>query len=246
MIRTIIALIWSTLCCVIALLATLLSKRLVRWVLIRIGSEMWSRNMIRIAGNKDIQISFSTPQSSFKNWPEKAIFIANHSSQLDINASASAIPRPIVYLAKDSIRRVPILGLLNERVGTVFVDRSNSMTARASVKRLHDTLNKGISVIVYPEGTRSLTGELGRFKKGAFYLAAEAGIPIIPLHIHGTRKALPKNSLRFLKNPIHVRFGDPIFPQGVKSEQINSFVEAGFESIKEMRHWHLHNIVTPD
>lgn len=246
MFRALVALIWSAICCIVALLATLISKRLVRWVLTDIGAEMWSRNMIRIAGNKNVHVSFANEDLSFDHWPEKAIFIANHSSQLDINASASAIPRPIVYLAKESIRKVPVLGLLNERVGTVFINRDNPMAARESVKRLHVTLNKGISVIVYPEGTRSSTGELGRFKKGAFYLAAEANVPIIPLHIHGTRKALPKKSLRLSANPIHVRFGEPIYPRGLNPNQINDFLTAGFQSISDMRQWHLKNIATPD
>ncbi len=203
--------------------------------------------MLRIAGNKQVNITFDDPQAQFDQWPSTAIFIANHCSQLDINASAASIPYPTVYLSKASVRKVPILGLLNERVGTVFIDRSNPTAAKQSVDRLLETLNRGISVIVYPEGTRSKDGELLPFKKGAFHLAAKSQTAIIPLHIHGTRSALPKGGLLMRKNPIHIRFGKPLLPpNGDGAEDLQVFVAEGKKSVANMKAWHAANNNTPD
>lgn len=203
--------------------------------------------MLRIVGNKRINVTFDSPQMGFEQWPQTAIFIANHSSQLDINASAASIPYPIVYLSKASVRKVPILGLLNERVGTVFIDRSNPSAAKKSVDRLLDTLSRGISVIVYPEGTRSKDGQLLPFKKGAFHLAAKSQTPIIPLHIHGTRTALPKGGFLMRKNPVHVRFGAPILPpKDDAPNSLQAFLEEGRSAVERMKAWHAHNIQTPN
>lgn len=246
-VRTALALKWSAFCCTYALCTILIRPKAAKFVLSGIGSNLWSKNMLRIVGNKRVNITFDGPEASFERWPETAIFIANHSSQLDINASAAAIPYPIVYLSKASVRKVPILGLLNERVGTVFIDRSNPSAAKKSVDRLRDTLSRGISVIVYPEGTRSKDGALLPFKKGAFHLAAKSQTPIIPLHIHGTRAALPKGGFLMQKNPVHVRFGAPITPpRNDGSDSLQAFVEAGQGAVERMKAWHAHHVQTPD
>ena len=172
--------------------------------------------------------------------------VCNHASQLDINVCASVIPRPIVYLAKASIRKVPVLGLLNERVGTFFIDRSNPSAAKASVDNLLTSLSNGISVIVYPEGTRTISGELNSFKKGAFYLAAGANVPIIPMHVHGTRKVLPKGGWLLRPNPVHVRFGEPLRAASSSIADIAVLTKAAFQSVSSMRDWHQRHVNTPD
>lgn len=244
--RTTIALIWSFVCCLSALILALLSKRLIPFVLTKIGSQMWSANMLKIAGVNRPTLSFSSDAAKFQNWPAKAIIVSNHASQLDINVCASVIPRPIVYLAKASIRKVPVLGLLNARVGTVFIDRSNPTAAKKSVENLQASLANGISVIVYPEGTRSSTGELNPFKKGAFYLAAGADVPVIPMHVHGTRKVLPKGGLLLRPNPVHVRFGEPVYAKDSSNMGIADLTKSSFKQVDEMRNWHLKHVDTPD
>lgn len=247
LVRTKLGLAWSLVCCSYALVTILLRPESAKYVLTSIGSNMWSKTMLRIVGNPTVNVSFESNEAKFDQWPKRAIFIANHSSQLDINASAASIPYPIVYLSKASVRKVPILGLLNERVGTVFIDRSNPTAAKQSVDRLLSTLGRDISVIVYPEGTRSQDGNLLPFKKGAFHLAAKSKTAIIPLHIHGTRNALPKGSLLMRKNPIHVRFGKPLLPPDPSdATALQAFVAVGEEAVNRMKAWHRENIPTPD
>ena len=244
--RTVLGLVWSAISCLTALVLALLSKRLIPFVLTQIGSQMWSANMLRISGINRPKVTFVSDKAQFKNWPEKAIIVCNHASQLDINVCANVIPRPIVYLAKASIRKVPILGLLNERVGTVFIDRSNPSAAKASVDNLLKSLSKGISVIVYPERTRSTNGELNAFKKGAFYLAAGANVPVIPMHVHGTRQVLPKGGWLLRPNPVHVRFGEPILADSASAADIACLSKASFDSVSFMREFHLSHVETPD
>ncbi|MGY8942176.1 MAG: lysophospholipid acyltransferase family protein [Flavobacteriales bacterium] len=244
--RTLAGLTWSIFCCTYALLLTLWSEQNVPFVLRRIGSDLWSKYMLFIAGNRTIGITSTSENSRPENLPSRAIFVSNHTSQLDINAASYAIPHPIVFLAKKSVRKVPILGLLNERVGTVFIDRSDQKDARQAVFRLITTLDKGISVLVFPEGTRSESGELGSFKKGAFHLALKAGVPIVPMHIHGTRYALPKKSIFIRSNPIHVRFGNPIFADSMEAKSLNEMVTNAEDAIRGMQSWHKSHVKSPD
>ncbi|MDA0912624.1 MAG: lysophospholipid acyltransferase family protein [Bacteroidetes bacterium] len=203
--------------------------------------------MLRLLGNNNLNVTFHSPEADPSNWPVAAVFVSNHMSQLDINASAASIPRPIVYLAKESIRKVPLLGLLNERVGTVFIDRSNPQSAKQSIERLHRTINDGISVIVYPEGTRSSKGDLLPFKKGAFHLAQATQTQVIPIHIHGTQFALPKGSFFVRRNPIHVRFGAPIDPPKTASKtDIDAFKNQAEQAILKMKEWHESHLDTPN
>ena len=100
---------------------------------------------------------------------------------------------------------------------------------------------------MYPEGTRSKDGELLPFKKGAFHLAAKSQAAIIPLHIHGTRTALPKGGLLMRKNPIHIRFGKPLLPPTANDAgALQAFVAEGQQSVARMKAWHAANIKTPD
>ncbi len=196
-------------------------------------------------GNRNMSVTHASEKSQQDQIPSEAIFISNHVSQLDINAASLAIPHPIVFLAKESIRKVPILGLLNERVGTVFINRSDKAGSRKAVFELKKTLARGISVLVFPEGTRSINGELKTFKKGGFHLAVEADLPIIPLHIHGTRKALPARSIWVNSNPIHVRFGDPIYPSDCNFSARN-LTEAAQQSVGSLKKWHKEHVNSPD
>ena len=244
--RSVLGLIWSAISCLVALILALMSKKFIPFVLTRIGSQMWSANMLRISGINRPVVTFVSDEAQFSKWPDQAIMVCNHASQLDINVCASVIPRPIVYLAKASIRKVHVLGLLNERVGTVLIDRSNPSAAKASVDNLLTSLSNGISVIVYPEGTRTISGELNSFKKGAFYLAAGANVPIIPMHVHGTRKVLPKGGWLLRPNPVHVRFGEPLRAASSSIADIAVLTKAAFQSVSSMRDWHQRHVNTPD
>ena len=144
------------------------------------------------------------------------VLVANHASLIDINAAFSASPWPIVFLSKASIRKVPLLGKLNELAGTVFVERGNRASSEQAVNQLTQTLKTGRSVLVFPEGTRSVDGSIQAFKKGAFHLAKAGGAHIVPMHIEGTHDRLPPNAWMFKPSnkSIRVRVGAPFSSDG--------------------------------
>lgn len=191
MIRTMLAVAWTAICCTAGLVVLFVRRDSGPWVLTRIGNRMWSKTLLRMVGGGTVRVQ------SEGTVPASAVFVGNHASLLDINAAFAALPRPIVFLSKAGVRRVPLLGAINARVGTVFVERGNPESAREAVRQLAANARSGVSVVVYPEGTRSEDGEVRPFRKGAFHLAAAAGLPVVPFFVSGTRELLPKGALAF-------------------------------------------------
>jgi 1-acyl-sn-glycerol-3-phosphate acyltransferase len=140
------------------------------------------------------------------------VVVANHISNLDVMACLAAIPLPIRYLAKKELFSIPILAQAMRAVGIVEVDRSGRAAAIASVNRQSKpVIERGHSLIIYPEGTRSYHGDLQPFKKGAFALAAAAHMPILPVAINGTWDAWKPHS-PWIKGNSHITviIGEPI------------------------------------
>lgn len=132
-----------------------------------------------------------------------AVFIFNHQSQADVVIMAKLLRRDIAAVGKKEIAKVPILGKLMEFAGTVMIDRSNAHQAIASLNRLAKTIKvEGKSVAISPEGTRTVSKHLGPFKKGAFHLAMQAGVPIVPVVIRNAMDVSPKGD--FLMHPATV------------------------------------------
>jgi 1-acyl-sn-glycerol-3-phosphate acyltransferase len=140
------------------------------------------------------------------------LFLSNHQSQFDILAVVLAIPLQFRILAKKELFYIPIFGWVLKLSGFVGIDRSNRDKAIRSLELAAQRLRGGTSLLIYAEGTRSPDGNLLPFKKGGFVLAIQAGVPIIPITIRGSREILPKGSLRIRPGNIHVRVGEPIDP----------------------------------
>ena len=129
--------------------------------------------------------------------PERSyVVVANHSSNLDIMACFLALPLPIRFLAKKELFRIPLLATAMRDIGIVEVDRQARTAVHEQINsQARDLVAKGRSLIVYPEGTRSRTGVVGPFKKGAFTIAVSTGIPILPVAITGTHAAWKPRTL---------------------------------------------------
>ncbi|MGH9774503.1 MAG: lysophospholipid acyltransferase family protein [Candidatus Acidiferrales bacterium] len=137
------------------------------------------------------------------------IFVANHSSILDPPVIAVSIPKRISFLAKKEVFRIPIIATIMRQGSVIPVDRSNRDAATASVDQAIGHLQKGISYIVFPEGTRSLDGRLRTFKKGSFVMAILARVPVVPVSIAGAASLMPKGSFAVHPGEVTVRFGRP-------------------------------------
>lgn len=143
---------------------------------------------------------------------QPVIFMSNHESQLDPPLLIAALPLPAVYIAKKEVKYMPFVGWAAMLAGVIFIDRSNREKAIESLRAAALEIRGGKNAVYFPEGTRSPHGALLPFKKGGFALALEAGVPIIPIAIEGTFRALPKGSLRFRPARLTVLAGAPIDP----------------------------------
>ncbi len=166
------------------------------------------------------------------------VFMSNHQSVCDIAAIVSTLPVSWRFVAKRELLWVPFFGWVLGLGGHVIVDRGNREKALRSLKRAATRIRTGTSVIIFPEGTRSDSGTLGSFKSGGFHLAIEAGVPIVPISVSGSRRITPKRSLRIESGPVRIRYGTPIPTQGLVlerrgwlKEQVRLAICAGFDPL---------------
>jgi len=139
-----------------------------------------------------------------------AIFVFNHQSGLDAIIMAKLLRRDVVGVAKRELKDQPIIGQIAEMAGTVFVDRGDHVKAVQSLKGAEAAIRRGLSIMIAPEGTRSATKRLGRFKKGAFRMALETGAPIVPVVIKNALDALPRKAIVIRPATVEVAVLPPI------------------------------------
>jgi putative phosphoserine phosphatase/1-acylglycerol-3-phosphate O-acyltransferase len=155
-----------------------------------------------------------------------AVFIFNHQSGIDMLLLCRLLRRDIVGVAKQEVRRNPIFGPAFALVGTVFVDRFDHQRAVAALAPAVDALRRGLSLVIAPEGTRSATGRLNRFKKGAFHLAMEAGVPIVPIVFRNALDALPKHGIVVRPATVEVVVHPPIPTDGWTAAALDERIAA--------------------
>jgi 1-acyl-sn-glycerol-3-phosphate acyltransferase len=153
------------------------------------------------------------------------VFVANHGSFMDIPALLASLPQQFRFFAKKGLYSIPLLGTHLRRAGHLPVDRSN---ARASLKSMMEAARiisgRGVSVLNFPEGGRSLEG-LHEFKEGPAYIAIKAGVPVVPVAIVGMRELLPMGSIHLRSGRVVLRVGDPIETKGMDTSQRGELTE---------------------
>ena len=170
-------------------------------------ARIWARIIFSLC-----RVNLTVQGGSRISAPGPYLFLSNHQSQFDILAVVLAIPLQFRILAKQELFYIPIFGWVLKLSGFVGIDRSNREKAIRSLERAAQRLRGGTSLLIYAEGTRSPDGKLLPFKKGGFVLAIQAGVPIIPITIQGSREVLAKGSLRIRPGTIHLGIGEPIDP----------------------------------
>ncbi len=150
------------------------------------------------------------------------VFMSNHRSQLDVLAVVAALPEfQLRWVAKKELTRVPVFGWALRHTGHIIIDRSDHEQAVASLRAAREQMERGISVIIFPEGTRAPTdAALLPFKKGGFMLALETGFPIVPIGVRGSRLLLPKGAWRVSAGDIDVVVGTPIATAGADRDAL--------------------------
>ncbi len=147
-----------------------------------------------------------------KLWNHRpAVFIFNHQSNADLIIAAKLLRRDIVGIAKKEIKNLPIFGqILSASQGMIFIDRSDKDKAIEAMKPAVDALKSGTSVVIFPEGTRSYDYTLGDFKKGAFHLSMQAGVPVVPIVIENASDVMPRGKAFMQPTTIRIRVLDPV------------------------------------
>ncbi|MGB3545246.1 lysophospholipid acyltransferase family protein [Rubrivirga sp.] len=142
------------------------------------------------------------------------VYAANHQAMLDIPALALGIPAPFVFVARSELRRLPLVGSILAVSRCVFLDRRAPGGTDAALEAARERLEAGESVLLFPEGTRSYGRDLGRFYPGAFRLALEAGVSVVPVAIDGAYRLLDENGETAQPGRVTVKLGAPIEPSG--------------------------------
>lgn len=164
------------------------------------------------------------------------IIISNHQSHLDGPALALSLGIQFRWIAKIELLRIPVFGHCLYACGNIFIDRSNPERALESIQNGIDSLPEGVGVMFFAEGTRSTNGRLNQFKKGGFRAAIQTGLPILPVTINGSSKALAKGKLVFKPHPIEVVVGDPIQVDNYSVDKIDELLDHTREVIKSSLH----------
>ena len=153
------------------------------------------------------------------------IFTPNHQSLIEVPLWVAYLGRNIAYLGKKEVFKYPIFGYGIRLVGVVPVDRSNSPAAVESAKLATENIRRGKSYVVYPEGTRSRDGGLLPFKKGAFIMAIDAGVPVVPITISGATRIMPKGQIKIFPSTVRVTIHEPISTAGYSKANIAELIK---------------------
>lgn len=154
------------------------------------------------------------------------VFMSNHLSFLDAPLLVTVIDRPVRFVAKRFVFRIPVLGPGMGFAGYVPIDKEGAGEGRRRIARAAELIRtRGYSFLVYPEGTRSPEGELLPFRRGGFFLALDSGAPIVPITIAGTYELMPRGSKRVRKGHVKIVFHEPVAVTGHTAENLPALME---------------------
>lgn len=190
-------------------------------------AKAWSWVILKLAGVKVEMRGIEHLERG-----ESYAFVSNHASLLDIPAVVASLPFQLRFLTKKELFRIPIFGQALMAAGHIRIDRQNLEAAVESLKEASIRLKKNhSSVMIFAEGTRSLNGEVGKFKKGGIILAMQMAIPIVPLSISGSRKLAPKGGKTMKSGNIIITVGKPIPTEGFDISNRNALVQTTRDAV---------------
>lgn len=165
--------------------------------------------------------------------PKKSYVIAaNHQSIYDIFVVYGWLPMIFKWVMKAELRRIPLVGKACESAGHIFINRKNPVSAKKSLDRAEAQLRNGVSVVVFPEGTRTYTGQMGKFKKGAFRMAADLQLPIVPVTLRGCFERLPRNGFVVTPGLIEMIIHEPVEVKGYENEKQPELMQKLYDIIE--------------
>lgn len=212
---------WTVIALIIGVCLSLFGQNVVhRWGI------LWGRSCLWLAG---LKLKVTGSENLTGDGP--AIYVSNHQSNFDIPLLYAGLPIQFRWMAKQELFNIPLFGLAMKSSGYIPIDRSNRKEAMRSLTAAARRIRAGVSVIIFPEGTRSADGTLQPFKKGALLLAAKAGVPIVPMAIHGSHQVQPKGSLRINPTPLQLTIMSPIATDGLRMSHIDQLTDQVHDQI---------------
>ena len=174
----------------------------------------WSRDILSAAGTPVLAEGLDLIPRD-----QPVMYASNHSSMFDIWALFATLPGSVRFVAKQELFKIPLLGSAMRAVGHIPIDRAARKKAFQAYDEAARTIQRGTSsILVFPEGTRSRTGELLPFKNAPFGLAIAAQVPIVPVYVHHTFEILPKGAWRLRPRPIRLLVAPPIATAGLRPD----------------------------
>jgi 1-acyl-sn-glycerol-3-phosphate acyltransferase len=194
--------------------------------LARRSINVWGRAMCSAAGTKVIAHGMD------KMSPDPRVIVANHVSWFDVLTLSSVLPR-LSYIAKGEMERIPLFGRAMRRAGHLFVDRHNHKAAFSVYDDAARRIRAGATVVIFPEGTRGTTYAIRPFKKGPFVLAIAAGVPIVPVLIHGTIEVLPRGRMWVQKHDVQIHALEEIPTAGMTYDDRDKLAHLVHDALAE-------------
>jgi len=206
-------------------LTVLFSRKFARKV-----ARSWNRRVLAFGG---VKVKVVGREKLDKN--ERYVFISNHQSALDIPIIYIGISEKISFVAKKELFKIPLFGWGMGAIGHISIDRENARKAHASIARAVQRLRKeNVSLILFPEGTRSKDGKVLPFKTASFTLALQAGVKIVPVAIKGAIDRLPPKSKRIVPGEVILEIGDPIAVEEFQDQSKSDICARVHDAIKSM------------
>ncbi len=168
-------------------------------------ARLWSRGILLTSGAR-MKVTREAELDPSRGY----VFMANHQSLFDIPALLASAPVESRFMAKRSLFQIPLFGWVLWAGGYVSIDRRSDGSARAGFDRALDALRSGASLVIFPEGTRSLDGRLLPFKRGGLLLALRCGLPVVPVGIRGTLSIRNRESFLIRPGVVELSYGRPI------------------------------------
>lgn len=212
---------------------------LVEWIIQHFNMDLRNRSSLKFVQFGLKCISFLSgvklEVNGKENIPNQAcLFVANHISFFDIVVTYPLMISPTGYIAKKELEKVPFLSWIMRFVNCIFLDRKDPRNGLKAVLSAADMIKSGISVFLFPEGTRSKTGKMGEFKDGGFKIATKSKAPVVPVGITGTNDIL-ENHFPFIKSgKVIVSFGKPIYTTDMDRAEQKLLPEKAYEQVKKL------------
>ena len=166
------------------------------------------------------------------NKDKSYVFVANHQGAFDIFLIYGYLHCNFRWMMKKSLRNLPLIGKACVNAGHIFVDRSGPTKVKQTITQAKDSLREGVSVVVFPEGARTFTGHMGYFKRGAFQLAANLELDVVPLTINGSFAILPRTGKLPRRHPLQLTIHPPIPYQDHTPRAVKNTLDKAYEVIE--------------